>query len=104
VKVILDTNVFVSGVFFGGPPYLILKAWQDAKIELVLSPVILDEYRRVGEILAEDYPAIDLLPVLGFVIQEAVIYTAPPLPNAVCKDPDDDKFFPVHWPVGARSS
>jgi putative PIN family toxin of toxin-antitoxin system len=93
VKVILDTNVFVSGVFFSGPPYHILKAWQDDKIELVISPDILDEYRRVGETLAVDHPAIDLLPVLGFVIQSAAIFSASPLPDAVCEDPDDDKFF-----------
>jgi uncharacterized protein len=93
VKVILDTNVFVSGVFFSGPPYQILKAWQDSKIELTISPEILDEYRRVGNILAEDHPAIDLLPVLGFVIQNATIYSAPLLPEAVCTDPVDDKFF-----------
>ncbi|MBL0348128.1 hypothetical protein [Candidatus Villigracilis affinis] len=27
LKVVMDTNVFVSGVFFSGPPYEILKAW-----------------------------------------------------------------------------
>ena len=29
MKIIPDTNVFVSGVFFSGPPYQILKAWRD---------------------------------------------------------------------------
>ena len=42
MKVVLDTNVFVSGVFFNGPPYEILKAWQDGKIQLELSLEILD--------------------------------------------------------------
>jgi predicted nucleic acid-binding protein len=27
MRVVLDTNVFISGVFFGGPPHQILKAW-----------------------------------------------------------------------------
>ena len=27
LKVVMDTNVFVSGVFFNDPPYEILKAW-----------------------------------------------------------------------------
>jgi predicted nucleic acid-binding protein len=44
--------VLVSGIFFGGTPYRILRAWRDGKIQIVLSPEILDEYRRVGEILA----------------------------------------------------
>jgi uncharacterized protein len=93
VKVVLDTNVFVSGVFFSGPPFQILQAWRDGKIQLVISPEILDEYRRVGEILAEEHPAIDLEPMLEYVIHNAVVFSAPPLPKGVCDDPDDDKFF-----------
>ena len=93
MKVVLDTNVFVSGVFFSGPPYQILQAWRNEKIELVLSPEILDEYRRVGEILAEEYPAIDLVPMLEYVIHKAVVFSVPPLPENVCEDPDDDKFL-----------
>jgi putative PIN family toxin of toxin-antitoxin system len=44
MKVVLDTNVFISGIFFSGPPYQILKAWRDGKIQLVLSESILEEY------------------------------------------------------------
>ena len=32
MKIILDTNVFVSGLFFSGPPYQILQAWRDDKV------------------------------------------------------------------------
>lgn len=93
MKVVLDTNVFVSGVFFSGPPYQILQAWKDGKIQMVVSPEILDEYRRVGEVLAEEHPAISLEPVLAYVIQNAVAFSDIPLPEKVCEDPDDDKFL-----------
>ena len=93
MRVVLDTNVFVSGVFFSGPPYQILKAWRDGKIQLAISTEILDEYQRVGEILAEDHPNINLKPFLEYVIRNSEIYAAPPLPEAVCEDPDDDKFI-----------
>lgn len=93
MKVVLDTNVFVSGVFFSGPPYQILQAWRDDEIELVVSPDILEEYRRVGEILSEDHPAINFKPILEFVIQNAVVYSVTSLPERVCEDPDDDKFL-----------
>jgi putative PIN family toxin of toxin-antitoxin system len=93
VKVVLDTNVFVSGVFFSGPPFKILQNWRDGKIQLVISSEILDEYRRVGEILVEEHPAIDLEPMLEYVIHKAVVFSAPPLPERVCDDPDDDKFL-----------
>ena len=93
MKVVLDTNVFVSGVFFSGPPFQILQAWRNGKIQLIISPEILDEYQRVGEILAEGHPAIDLEPMLEYVIHNAVVFSAPPLPERVCDDPDDDKFL-----------
>lgn len=93
MKIVLDTNVFILGVFFGGPPYLLLQAWRDGIIQLVISPEILDEYRRVGEILAEEHPAIDLEPMLEFVIQNADVFAASPLSEPVCEDPDDDKFL-----------
>ena len=93
MKIVLDTNVFVSGVFFKGPPFQILQAWKEGMIQLVLSPDILEEYRRVGEILAEEHPAINFTPVLEFVIQNAVIFSVHQLPERICEDPDDDKFL-----------
>jgi len=44
VKIILDTNVFISGVFFGGLPYQILDAWRNGKLDIVLSEDIFNEY------------------------------------------------------------
>ncbi len=60
---------------------------------MVVSPEILEEYHRVGDILDEDHPNLDLKPVLDYVIQNAEVYAAPALPEAVCEDPDDDKFL-----------
>ena len=39
MRVVVDTNVFVSGVFFGGPPGRVLAAWRDGTIEVVVSPL-----------------------------------------------------------------
>lgn len=93
MKVILDTNVFVSGIFFSGPPYRILQAWRDDKIQLIVSPEILEEYRRVGEILAEDHPTISLSPWVELVVQQASIFSTLPLSQPISDDPDDDKFL-----------
>jgi len=76
VKVILDTNVFMSGVFFSGPPHLILNAWRDGVIRLVISQDILNGYRRVGEAFSDDFPSIDLRPILDLVTIEAELYVA----------------------------
>lgn len=93
LKVVMDTNVFVSAVFFSGPPYQILRAWQTGKFELIVSTEILDEYRRIGEILAEEHPGVDLKPVLNFVLEHAKVYKAAVLKEPICEDPDDDKFI-----------
>ncbi len=52
MRIVLDTNVFVSAVFFGGVPGRILEAWRDGRLQLVLSAAILDEYQRVGQALS----------------------------------------------------
>lgn len=32
MRIVLDTNVFVSAVFFGGVPGRIFEAWQDVRV------------------------------------------------------------------------
>ena len=58
-RVVVDTNVFLSGVFFGGVPGRILEAWQAGHLTLVLSPAILAEYHRAGAALAARYARIE---------------------------------------------
>jgi putative PIN family toxin of toxin-antitoxin system len=102
VKIVLDTNVLVPGVFFVGPPYQILKAWSDGEIQLAVSPEIIDEYRRVGEILAADHPSIDFTPVLEYILQNAEIYQVQSLAEPVCVDHDDDKFLACALESGSK--
>jgi putative PIN family toxin of toxin-antitoxin system len=60
---------------------------------LVVSAEILDEYQRVGQILAAKHPGVDLEPLLGLLAVHAEVVEAPPLAEQVCVDPDDDKFL-----------
>lgn len=93
MKIVLDTNVLVSGIFFAGAPYEILKAWYDRKIDLVISLEILDEYQRVAEELAQEFSGVDVARILDLLTVGAEIVHAPPLPEPVCSDPEDDKFL-----------
>ena len=93
MKVILGTNVLVSGIFFSGVPYGILTAWRDGKISLIVSPEILEEYRRVGEEMENKFPGVEVAPFLELIAIEATMVAAKPLIEAVCTDPDDDKFL-----------
>lgn len=95
LRVILDTNVLLSGIFFGGVPGRILAAWQDERLELVLSPSILAEYHDAGTILAARYAAIEnpLKAILALLTQTVSIVDAPNLRERVSGDPADDKFL-----------
>jgi putative PIN family toxin of toxin-antitoxin system len=93
MKVVLDTNVLVSGVFFSGPPRQILEAWRDGRIELVASLEILEEYRRVGERLSAEFRGVSLEPFFTLLAMNAQIVQPRSLPRTVVSDPTDDKFF-----------
>ena len=92
MKVVVDTNVLISGVFFGGMPARVLEAWRDGKFDLVVSPDILEEYRRVGEELAARFTGVSLAPLLALLVMTAEIIEPPGLPEQVSGDLDDDKF------------
>ena len=67
MRAILDTNVFISGIFFAGPPSQILNAWQNQSLRIVLSRQILDEYLRVAAALSSKFPTIDISPIIELV-------------------------------------
>ena len=93
MKVVIDTNVFLSGVFFGGLPYQILSAWRERMLSLAYSLEILDEYRKTGARLSRRFEGLDLDPFLALVVTEGELFASPALDEAVCEDPEDDKFF-----------
>ena len=102
MKVIVDTNVLVSGIFFTGPPHLILEAWRKEDIQIVLSGEIILEYLRVSDELAQRYSGLDVQPILELLIGRSEIVDAEPLPGPICDDPDDDKFFATALSSGVK--
>jgi len=104
VKVVLDTNVVMSGIFFGGIPRAILSAWSEGGFELILSIEILQEYERVAGQLDGKYKALDAdwRQVLRLITLNATIVNAEPLREQVCADPDDDKFLACARSLGAQ--
>lgn len=102
MKIVLDTNVLISGIFFRGPPYEILRAWRDGRVQLLVSPSILDEYHRIGAELALQFQGVDLKPFLDLLTVQAEIVLAPALPPVIPDDPSDDKFLEAAVAGGAR--
>jgi putative PIN family toxin of toxin-antitoxin system len=93
VKVVLDTNVVVSGIFFSGPPREILQSWSRGKIQLLITSEIFEEYQRVAAELNQEYPSIEIRQMLELILVGSELVVAAPLPRPICNDPDDDKFF-----------
>ena len=101
MRVVLDTNVFISGIFLTGP-HQILKAWRDGRVQIMGSPFILDEYHRVGAELALQLRDVDLKAFLDLLTVRAEIVLAPTLPPVIWDDPSDDKFLEAAEGRGGR--
>ena len=101
MRVVLDTNVLISGAFYSGPPLRILQAFIEGEFQLALSPEILVEYRRVGEEFTRKRSNPDFESLLGLLVAQALIFEAPDLDQTICRDPHDDKFIACALAVGA---
>ena len=93
MKVVLDTNVLISAIFFSGPPSRILSAWIDDEFELVVSTEILEEYREVATRIGGKFPDVELGPVLDRIVSNALLVVPAHLPDDACADPNDIKFL-----------
>ncbi|MEA3242584.1 MAG: putative toxin-antitoxin system toxin component, PIN family [Pseudomonadota bacterium] len=93
MKVVLDTNVLISGIYFGGIPGKVLEAWGARRFQLLVSTEILQEYLNVAERLADRYAGVEYESILGLIIQNAELVQPSDLPEPVSTDPDDDKFL-----------
>lgn len=101
MRVVLDTNVIISAIFFSGPPSRILSAWIDEEFELAVSTQILDEYRKVADRIGERFPGVEVRPVLDRIALHALLAVPVRLPNDACADRDDIKF--LECAVGCRA-
>lgn len=102
IKVVVDTNVFISS-FFGGNPRKIIDLWKSGEITLCLSKPIVDEYIEVlRRLKLQDEKELEEL--LGlFAHGVHLVYTAKtPELHVVEEDPDDDKFIECAVALKAR--
>jgi putative PIN family toxin of toxin-antitoxin system len=92
MRIVLDTDVFISS-FFGGNPRTIIDLWKDGRLTLCLSQDIFDEYievlRRLG---LDDTPELEELLKL-FANGFHIVFTTRTPEIHVVVDPDDDKFI-----------
>jgi putative PIN family toxin of toxin-antitoxin system len=104
VKVVLDTNVLISGIFFKDTiPFQILMKWLEGRFLVYATPNILDEYLRViAELESQREPALfyqwtDVLSEACHLIPDTDLKTISDL-----RDPSDAKFIFCAWNCGAQ--
>lgn len=101
MRVVLDTNVLVSALFFGGVPRLVLEAWSDDRFELMLTPAIFDEYLATCARLAASRPELEYAEMLATIVGHGTLIADGMVPGSITSDPDDDKFFICARDAGA---
>lgn len=102
MNVVIDTNVFVSGIFWSGPPADIIKAWYRKAFTLCFTPKIKDEYARVAYGLAKKHSDINVAPYLELIPIYGQIIADKKLPEPVSRDPDDDTFIACAFNAKAK--
>jgi len=93
MRVVLETNVLISAMFFSGPPSRILSAWIDDDFELAVSTKIIDEYRAVVDRIGAKFPGVEVGPALDRISLHALLVVPVKLPADACTDRDDIKFL-----------
>lgn len=89
MRVLLDTNVLLSAILFGGVRRRLLQAVIDGRLRLVTSRHLLDEFE---EILEEKFAFSMAAAVETRSELEILAETVEPLDiPQVCRDPDDDQ-------------
>ena len=94
VRAVVDTNVLLSGLFWGGRPHALIEQVRAGRLTLISSPTLLAELAEVMNrpkfqvILARANT--DPEQTLGELRRLAEIIHPPPLPSPVSRDPSDD--------------
>lgn len=91
IRAVLDTNILVSGLCFGGLPARILRLSLAGRIECLTSPYLVDEFKAVMKLKFPDREAAVLETLNEFAeLWRLVPAASRPRLAVVSADPDDD--------------
>ncbi|MDP2720731.1 MAG: putative toxin-antitoxin system toxin component, PIN family [bacterium] len=89
VKVLLDTNILISAIGFGGGPRKVFLLALQKKIQGVTSPILLAEFR---EVISKKFPKlIHHLTRIEKGIKKSFIIVQPEMTINILKDTDDNR-------------
>ncbi len=89
VKILLDTNVLISALGFGGKPRQILQLVLEKKIKAVSSPILLAEF---NEVIAKKFPKLSQnLGLIEKKLKKTLIVVSPKESIQIVRDIDDNR-------------
>ncbi len=92
MKIVVDTNVVISGIFFGGNPRKIVEAVAAGSIDAYATTEIIDEYTEIIDSMIERKQGRINQSILSPLFSAMkIIETGTNID--VCRDPDDNKFI-----------
>jgi uncharacterized protein len=92
MKIVLDTNVLVSGIFWTGGPSTVLSHWINDRFELLLTDEIFDEYIRTLFRISKGKKD-DLVNKWLILFAENSTFVTIKKRFNLSPDPDDNKFI-----------
>jgi putative PIN family toxin of toxin-antitoxin system len=92
MKIVVDTNVVISGIFFGGNPRKIVEAVAAGSIDAYATTEIIDEYTGIIDSMIERKQGRINQSILSPLFSAMKIIEAGTNID-VCRDPDDNKFI-----------
>ena len=92
MKIVVDTNVMISGIFFGGNPQKVLRAIVSNEIVACATTEIIDEYEEIVERMIQKKQGHLNANILTPVLQNLELIEAKSIVD-ICRDPDDNKFL-----------
>ena len=92
MKIVVDTNVMISGIFFGGNPQKVLRAIVSNEIVACATTEIIDEYEEIVERMIQKTQGHLNANILTPVLQNLELIEAKSIVD-ICRDPDDNKFL-----------
>jgi len=90
MKVVIDTNVIISGIFWTGAPYEIINRWRQKQLTVICSEEVLSELLDV--LLEFKMPDTQIAAWKDFIIQNSLT-VSPKTKVNICADKDDNKFL-----------
>ena len=98
MRVVLDTNVIVSGLLWGGPPNQLLRWARDGVLEVICCEEVVAEVKRVIEYpkFSRRISALESSPrqVIAYLMNRVMHVPSPErIPAVISEDPSDDLFL-----------